>query len=240
MSTRDAALAASRLEVQALRQQPISEVTPSRRDFAMYVDTQKQDLAVIARLRLRVGWGSTQLVDYARACDDADVAALALTTGEQGIVPEDLRAVAAATSAPILRENLVLEPVQLFYSRLHGADAAIFPAGAFDASTLYELVMTARSLHMASVIEVANNAEVVAAAAIPFVIIGVHCQQPDGALDIEGMCALAQQVPKRCPVIALAEVRSPNDYVALRGVCDAVCVTLEGDVAAAVSEIRGT
>src|SRR5438105_10731213 len=109
---RPARLAASREEARRLVGQPVSEVTPSRRDFARYVATQKQELAVMARLTATPPRPVADLVAYARACDDAEVAALAVVTGADGLSADDMAAIAAATTAPILRDDLILEPGQ--------------------------------------------------------------------------------------------------------------------------------
>ncbi len=103
------AFAASRDEIERLREQRVREVTPSRRDFAQYVATQRGELAVIARVS-RGGPGQTtvQLIDLARACDDADVAALAISTGMGGVTIDEMGEIAAATTAPILRADPTL------------------------------------------------------------------------------------------------------------------------------------
>jgi len=121
---RQRVLTASRAEAAQLAGQRLSEVVPSRRDFARYVDTQKQDLAVIARLGTRPEWTRARLVAHAQACDDAEVAALAVATGALGGLLDDLAAVADSTTAAILRDDLLVDSRQLYDARLHGADAA--------------------------------------------------------------------------------------------------------------------
>ena len=234
-------LAASRAEVAQLAGQRLSEVTPSRRDFAQYVDTQKQDLAVIARLGTTMGWPTAQLVAHARACDDADVAALAVLTGAAGRPLADLTAVADATTAPILRDDLIVHPSQLYNSRLHGADAAIFPAADLDTAALHELVNAASSLHMASVVEVLSSADLAAALRLPHALIGLRCLGSDGRLDLIHTLQLAHEVPAQRTVISLAEVCSAAECAHLRGTCDAVVagevLAAADDVAAALQEL---
>jgi indole-3-glycerol phosphate synthase len=240
MDDRGAALAASRAEVQSLVGQRLSELAPSRRDFAMFVATQRRDLAVIAHLRARAGWDVARTVAHARACDDAEVAALAVTTDPAGLSVDHMAAIVDATAAPVLRTNLVVHPSQLQYGRLHGADAAVLPASPLDAVRLRDLVDTARSLHMASVIEVVNDAEIELAARLPHVLIGLRCSTAGGRLDVEATRRLAARVPPQCPCIALPELRSPAEYAALCGVCDAVCagdLLYVSDVAAALREV---
>jgi len=198
MIDRQLALAASREEVRQLARQGLSEVTPSRRDFALYVATQKQDLAVIARLsRVHEPSATARLVEYARACDEAEVAALAVVTGSGGCSMQDMAAIANATSAPILRDAFTLHPSQLYFARLHGADAALLPWADLDAATLHELLAVASSLHMAAVVELANEGDVEAALGFPHVVIGLRCADDHGALDVERTRQLAQRVTGR-------------------------------------------
>ena len=244
MIDRQRRLAASREEVRQLAGQDVSEVTPSRRDFALYVATQKQDLAVIARLSRTFDIETTaQLVEHARTCDDAEVAALAVASAVDGCSIDDLAAIANATSAPILRDALTIHPSQLYFARLHGADAALLPAADLDGSALHELVAVATSLHMAAVIEASSDVDVEVALRLSRVLIGLRCTDDAGALDVERTRALAQRIPPQCPVIALPEVRTPAECEALRGSCDAVMVGAAlrqgGDVGAALRRLLG-
>jgi indole-3-glycerol phosphate synthase len=217
-------LAASRAEAAQLAGQRLSEVIPSRRDFAQYVDTQKQDLAVIARLGAGRAWPTAQLVARARACDDADVAALAIVTGAAGRSLADLAAVADGTTAPILRDDLVVNTNQLHHARLHGADAVIFPTADLDRKALGELVGVASSLHMASVVEVLAADDLAAALHLPHALIGLRCLDENDHLDLSCTLQLARQVPAQRTVICLGEVQSATECVQLRGSCDSIVV----------------
>ena len=234
-------LAASRAEAAQLAGQRLSEVTPSRRDFTQYVDTQKHDLAVIARIGTQPDWPIAQLVAHARACDDADVAALAVVTGAAGRPLGDLAAVADSTTAPILRDDLIVSPSQLYHARLHGADAAIFPAADIDGTALHGLVSVASSLHMASVVEVQSPADLATALELPHALIGLRCLGADGRLDLARTLQLAHQVPAQRTLICLPEVQSSAECARLRGACDAVVVgealVATDDVAAVLQEL---
>jgi indole-3-glycerol phosphate synthase len=243
MIDRRRALAASFEEARRLAGQRISEVTPSRRDFALYVTTHKQDLAVIARLPpAGLRWDHAQLVAHARECDGAEVAALAVATGADSLSMRELAALAEATTVPILHDNFTVVADQLHYARLHGADAALFPAE-LGGDTLQELAATASSLHMASVVDVASEMDVAAAVHLPRVIVALRCTDNTGRLDVERTRRLAQQLPRQYTVIALPEVSSPAECAALRGVCDAVMagemLMQSSDVGAAIRSIMG-
>jgi len=222
------ALAASHEEARRLAGQPVSEVTPSRRDFAQFVATERQGLAVVGLLAGRSRstgqpWTLAALIDHARTCDDAEVAALAVST-RCGLTIDDATAIAASVTAPVLRADLIVDPIQLYHARLHGFDAALFPAAGLDSPDLYDLVTVASSLHMASIIEVVSRDEIEATLRLPHAIIGLNCMTDDGRLDVAATRQLAQLVPPQRTVIALPEVRSATASAGLRGLCDAVLV----------------
>ncbi len=239
MVDRTIQLAESLREVARLGRQPVSEVTPSRRDFTQYVATQRQGLAVVARVGRRAAASADALLAHARACDDAEVAALAVATSSAELSLQDMAAIAAATSAPILREALILDRSQLYASRLHGADAVILAAPELGAAALRELVAVTGSMHMAPVIEVLTEADVDAALDIVHAIIGLRRVRRDGSLDLDGTLQLAARVPKQRTVVVLPEVFSPAEGAALAGHCDAIVIG-EGlvgapDIAAALA-----
>jgi indole-3-glycerol phosphate synthase len=199
--------------------------------WAQYVTTQRQDLAVIGLLaggQRTAGqpWTLAALIEHARACDDAEVAALAVST-RGGLTMEDVAAIAASVTAPILRADLIVDPIQLYHARLHGIDAALFPGVGLGPSGLYDLVTVASSLHMASIIEVVSPDEVESALRLPHVLLGLRCTTDEGGLDVEGTRQLAGQAPRQCTVIVVPEVHSAAECTALRGLCDAAVV---GDV----------
>jgi len=244
---RQRALAASEEEVRRLTGQSFGNVSPCRRDFALHVGTQKQELAIIARLSARETESdrvraTAELVAHARACDDAEVAALAVATGAGGVSIQDLAAIAEATTAPVLRDDLIIHPSQLYYTRLHGADAAVLPLADLDDAAVETLVDTAHSLHMAVILELLGQAQVERALRQAHVLLGLRCTDRNGTLDLEDTRRLAEQLPCHRTSVALAEIRSAAEYNALQGVCDAVVVgeaLLAGRVGSVLQAIAG-
>jgi indole-3-glycerol phosphate synthase len=229
-SLRAALLAEKEAEIRDLAHQSVSEVAPSRCDFTMFVATQKAHLALVPRLQRadpQTGgaWPGCDLVELARACDEADAAAVAVATAAAwGASVDDLRAVAAAVTAPVLRDDLCLHPSQLYQSRLCGADAVILPAAHLDAGDLRALMTTAASMHMASVIEVSTAGELDPALALAPACIGLRCTRADGWADLDATSALAARIPAARTVLLLGEVASLVDLTPLRGRIDAAVV----------------
>jgi indole-3-glycerol phosphate synthase len=170
-------------------------------------------------------WPGLDLVAMGRQLDDTDVGALAVTTaGYYGASIGDLLSVAEAITAPVLRDDLCLHRLQVYQARLHGADAVIIPFHHAPEARRAELVETASSTHMASVIEVTTPDEVDAALSFSTACIGIHCPQADGYADLARIRAVAHRIPRPRTVIVLSEVATMDDLWSLNGLIDAAVV----------------
>jgi indole-3-glycerol phosphate synthase len=231
--SRAAWLAEKRAESITLGDLPLPEIVPSRRDFTQFIATQRQGLALIARLQRAnpdtgATWPDLDMAAFARACDDAETAALAVRTATMyGGRLADLDTVVAAASAPVLRDDLCLDRQQIYAARLHGADAVLLPAAELDTDALRELAAVAGSVHMAAVVEVGTRAHLDSALALPTACIGINSMGGDGRADLVRVRALAGQIPRHRTALLLAEVAALDDLIALAGVIDAAVV---GDV----------
>ncbi|HVN86393.1 MAG TPA: hypothetical protein VMW17_16285 [Candidatus Binatia bacterium] len=220
----------------------LSEVTPSRRDFRLYVAGQREELALIARIQSndRAGlatWRDADLLAHAVASDDADIAALAVVTDQQrGGSTGLMKRVAAATQAPVLRDDLVLSPAQLYDARLHGADAVVLPAADLAAAALAELMHVAISLHMAAVVEVQATPDIEKALAMPHAVIGFNADV--GAID-----ELTSRIPPSRTRIVLREPDAIDELRSLRGKVDAVTLgpahLIGHDLSALLARLNG-
>jgi indole-3-glycerol phosphate synthase len=132
--------------------------------------------------------------------------------------------VAAAVTAPLLRDDLCLDRQQVYQARLHGADAVLLPAGDLGAAALRDLAAIASSTHMASVVEVANSAQLGAALDLRTACIGLGCAGADGRADAARVAGLAARIPRQRVVLLLSEVAALDDLLPLAGVIDAAVV----------------
>ena len=208
----------------------LSEVTPSIRDFAQFVTTQKQELGLIPALKRAdpdtgQAWPELDLVALAQACDDTEVGAIGVYTEPSvfGTSSDDMRAISDRVTTPLLALDLVLHDSQIHHARLCGADAILLWAGAIDTPTLEHLVTTARSIHVSPVVMAQTPDELRQALATESFIIGLA--SPNGKLDVAHVSALAAQVPQRKTVISLDELSTPEEASALLGRVDAALVS---------------
>jgi indole-3-glycerol phosphate synthase len=227
---RAALVAEKRQEIQRLTGMSLKEVVPSRRDFTQFLATRRKEIALVPRLKRAdpwtgAAWPSLDVLARARAYDDTGAAAIAVATAACcGGSLSDLRVVAAAVTAPVLRDDLCLDRRQLYDARLHGADAVVLPARELADAEVVTLAGIARSMHMAPVIEIFAAPELETAAALRGACLGLRCPARDGFVDPVTAKALAERIPPSCIVLLLDEVRELAELRHFTGLIDAAVV----------------
>ena|SRR5689334_17290725 len=164
---------------------PRAGVTPSIRNFAQAIDRQRQALERIPLLDS----GKADLAQQARALDEAEVAALAISA------QSDLARFAAAArevSVPVLRADALAEEFRIYESRTAGADAVLLNASGVPPPLLTRLIQAATSTHMAACVVCTTAEEISRAAAARAPVIALR---PD---------LLHLPVPPRTLVLALS------------------------------------
>lgn len=217
-------------EKRAVGELSLNEVSPSRRDFTMFVATNKQAIALVPRLKRRdpdtaAEWPTLDVEAMARACDDTEAAALAVCTARlYGGSIDDLRRVSEVVSAAVLRDDYCLHAHDLYDARLHGADAVVLPAGPLGPESLRELAAISSSLHMTPVIEVETATELEVALSLAPAPIGLRLTGGDGFVDLDRTLQAVREIPAQRTVLLLSEVRSLDNLAVLRGLIDAAVV----------------
>ncbi len=208
-------------------------IVPSRRDFSQFIASQRTDLALVARLKRRDpqtpgSWPALDVTALAAELDDSDVAALAIATATlHGMSADDLEALPTALSVPLLRDDLCIDEVQIYDSRLRGADAVRIPVAELPVEQMEKLCDIAVSLHVTPVLDLCSGDDLARAPIRAPYCVGLSCAADDGFVDITVVRAIAARIPRNIVVLALAEPRSVHEALDLRGVVDGVVV---GDV----------
>lgn len=206
----------------------LQKISPSMRDFARYVTTQRAELAVIAELRRE----DPDLGTLGRVPDAGVFATSAETGGAYGvsmcIEPAwagtllDVRAASAVCGVPVLARGIVLDENDLYRAREAGADAVIVYAALHDAARLTALRKACRSMHMEAVVEAADEASLARAIEAEVPVIGVSGVGADGRPDLRRAGELLAKIPKgRVPVLC-GGIASPVDLAPLLSLVDAV------------------
>lgn len=236
--------------IEGLKGLRLSEVTPSRRDLSSFLGRGRGDVAAIAVLRRRdpwsgATWGDLDVEHAAAALDDAEVAAIGVSTEpiSFGGRDEDVTAAAAAATAPILRDDFLLHPLEVFQSRMLGADSCVAVISWMAPATLTELTRTASSLHMTAILAAFTPEDVERVQAVERHALGFWALDERGELDHERLRRLSAAAPKQRSVVLLGDLPASTPLEELRGLVDGVLVAraLQGadDPAAAVRRITG-
>jgi indole-3-glycerol phosphate synthase len=160
-------------------------VTPSIRSFAQAIDRQALERVPLLKA------SRPDLVEAARALDEAEVAALAISLDDPQAELRRFAEAARAVSVPVLRADLVLEEFQVYESRAAGADALLLHARVLTAESLARLAQAASSTHMVPCIVCENADDIARAAALRAQVIALE--------------SFELKVPPRTLVLALGE-----------------------------------
>ncbi len=136
---------------------------------------------IIAELKLRspskgtFAWHG----DAARQVDDYErggARAISVVTDGAffGGSVELLQTVRAAVGLPVLQKDFLIDPYQVHYARAIGADAALLIAAALPGGQLGEMIALAREAGLATLVEVADEAEMERATAGRAEVVGVN------------------------------------------------------------------
>ncbi|MBL0941102.1 MAG: indole-3-glycerol-phosphate synthase [Gemmatimonadaceae bacterium] len=153
-------------------------------------------------------------VSQARAYVEGGAAAISVLTEPErfGGSLSDLAAVSAAVTAPAIRKDFLVHPVQLWEARAHGASAALLIVRSLDQDTLARLVETAREAALNLLVEVRDEAELERALAVQVPVIGVNNRDLE-TLIIDPATAprVIRSIPRDVVAVAESGMRVPAD-----------------------------
>lgn len=130
---------------------------------------------------------------------------------------EDLGAVRAAVTLPLLRKDFVIDPYQLLEARAHGADAILLIVAALSDRQLQQLHRAARALGLAVVVEAHDGAEVDRALAAGAEIIGVNNRNLRTLdVDIAASAEAAARIPPHVIAVSESGLKTVDDLKRMR------------------------
>jgi indole-3-glycerol phosphate synthase len=193
---------------------------------------QGEAVAVIAEVKRRSpSAGLIRELDpatHAAAYACAGAAAISVLTDGPffGGSLDDLRAVVARVSVPVLRKDFILDELQVLEARAAGASAILLIVRVLPAMRLRELIACATEWRLDALVEVHTPAELVIALEAGASIVGVNSRDLDTfTIDTAGAWRILRQVP--AGVVAVAEsgmaTQSDVESAAMAG-ADAVLI----------------
>ncbi|UBV12627.1 indole-3-glycerol phosphate synthase TrpC [Mycolicibacterium fortuitum] len=156
---------------------------------------------------------------------------------------EDLDAVRAAVSIPVLRKDFIVKPYQIHEARAHGADLLLLIVAALEQSVLESLLERTESLGMTALVEVHTEEEADRALQAGAKVIGVNARDLK-TLEVDRDCfgRIAPGLPSNVIRVAESGIRGTADLLAYAGAgADAVLVgeglVTSGDPRTAVADL---
>lgn len=131
---------------------------------------------------------------------------------------DDLAAVRARVSVPVLRKDFIVTPYQLWEARAWGADLALLMVVSLPGSQLEELHGLALSLGLTPLVEVHTEDELARAVSVGAEVIGVNARDLT-TLDVDRAVfrKLAPHLPSDVVRVAESGVTGPEDVAEYRG-----------------------
>ncbi|WP_147050432.1 indole-3-glycerol phosphate synthase TrpC, partial [Kocuria flava] len=124
---------------------------------------------------------------------------------------EDLDAVRAAVSVPVLRKDFTVDEYQIWEARAHGADLVLLIVAALDDDELRRFLDLTHELGMHALVEAHTPEEIARAAAAGARIIGVNVRNLKTLdVDVETFGRLSGLLPRDAVVVAESGVEGPE------------------------------
>lgn len=156
---------------------------------------------------------------------------------------DDLDAVRAAVSIPVLRKDFIVDPYQVLEARVHGADMVLLIVAALDQGSLESLLAYTHELGMSALVEAHTEEEAQRAVHAGAVVVGINARNLK-TLAVDRGCfeRVVPGLPKGLIRVAESGVRGPADLAEYASAgADAVLVgeglVTSGDPLHAVTEL---
>ncbi|PTX59910.1 indole-3-glycerol phosphate synthase [Melghirimyces profundicolus] len=157
----------------------------------------------------------TDPVATARGYEEGGAAAVSVLTEKtffKGRL-ESLQKVKEAVRLPVLRKDFILEPIQLWESRLAGADAVLLIASLLEEDRLRTLVREAKATGLEVLLEVHEEEELSKALAAEPDVLGINNRDlRTFVTDLAVTERLLPRIPGGIPVIGESGVHSRKDF----------------------------
>ncbi len=187
-------------------------------------------------------------VAIARVYAESGAAAISVLTDQRFFEGHDsfLRQVRKSVSIPLLRKDFIIDPYQIYETRVLGGDAILLIARALDSGPLLEFLRLSSELGVSSLVEIHDEADLDKAVTAGARVIGINNRDLSTfTTDLETTLRLVHLLPKGVMVISESGIRCRRDIDRLReaGVhAFLVGETLmtAGDIAGKIKELLGT
>ena len=157
--------------------------------------------------------------DIAQTYAESGAACLSVLTDKQffqGSI-DYLKQARASCSLPVLRKDFMVDPYQIYESRVMGADCILLIAACLDDAQMKSLEALALSLDMAVLVEVHDEAELVRALKLKTPLIGINNRNLHTfEVSLDTTLKLIGKVPADRLLVTESGIATPEDVQRLR------------------------
>lgn len=186
-------------------------------------------------------------LEIAREYEAAGAAAISVLTEPYFFQGRDayLTEIAENVSIPVLRKDFILDPYQIYQSKLIGASAILLICSLLTSAQLRMYTAIAQRLGMSTLVEAHTEEEIAKALDCGSEIIGVNNRDlTTFEVDIATSARLRKLVPEKRFFVSESGIRTPEDVQALRengtnAVLIGETLMRSPDKKAALSKLRG-
>jgi indole-3-glycerol phosphate synthase len=187
-------------------------------------------------------------VAIARVYAESGAAAVSVLTDQRFFEGHDsfLRRVRNSVSIPLLRKDFIIDPYQIYETRVLGGDAILLISRALDRGPLGEFIRLSFELGLSSLVEIHDEGDLEKAVSAGAGMIGINNRDLSTfATDLETSIRLAPLLPKGMTVISESGIRSRGDIERLRaagvhGFLVGETLMAARDIAGKIRELLGT
>ncbi|HEV2110803.1 MAG TPA: indole-3-glycerol phosphate synthase TrpC, partial [Gammaproteobacteria bacterium] len=123
-----------------------------------------------------------------------------------------------ACALPVLRKDFIIDPWQVYESRLLGADCILLIVKALGDAQLRELAALAADLGMDALLEVHDGEELERALALKPPFVGINNRDLTSFhTDVAVTLGLLPRIPKGCLVVTESGIKTREDVARMRG-----------------------
>ena len=125
--------------------------------------------------------------------------------------------VRAAVAVPLLRKDFIVDPYQIYESKLHGADAVLLIARTLSPARLQQYHNLCQRLKLDALVEVYDKDELAKALDVGAKLIGINARDlRDFSVNLEMLPPLVERVPAGCTLVCESGVKTTRDLEFIR------------------------
>src|SRR3989344_7133833 len=195
---------------------------PSSRDFYRAISKKRKvGLNLIAEIKLASPLGDIRPEaiprDIAEIYESCNINAISILTDLdfKGSIFH-LLGVSNIVSTPLLRKDFIIDQIQIYESRIYGADAILLISAILEKSQIRDYIGLARKLKMYCLVESHNESELEKAIDSKAEIFGINNRNlATFETDINNTKRLAKLVPEGYPIVTESGINSYLDVLEL-------------------------